>query len=121
MQIGINSPTYISDNSQQARDEFYPPYAEVMTRIGRERGWPGTNRQQFDASTTRQGALLVGSPQEVIDKILYEYELFGHARFLTQMSIGALSDKYAMRSIELLGTKVVPELKKYTATQKEII
>ena len=73
------------------------------------------SREQFDASTTKQGALLVGSPQEVTDKILYEYELFGHTRFLAQMSIGALPHKQAMRNIELLGTKVAPEVRKHTA------
>ena len=99
LQFGLNSHTYIADSSQQAADEFYPPYAEVMSRIGRERGWPGMNRQQFDAAAGSQGALLVGSPQQVIDKILYEYELFGHTRFLAQMSIGALPHHQAMRSI----------------------
>lgn len=112
LQFGINSHSYIADTTQQARDEFYPPYADVMSRIGKERGWPGINRGQFDASTSSQGALLVGSPQEVIDKILYEHELFGHTRFLAQMSIGALPHKQAMRSIELLGTKVAPEVKR---------
>ncbi|MGH2648177.1 MAG: LLM class flavin-dependent oxidoreductase, partial [Ginsengibacter sp.] len=89
LQLGINSHVFIDDTSQKARDEFYPPYASVMENIGKERGWPAMNRQEFDASTTKNGALLVGSPQEVIDKILYEYELFGHTRFLAQMSIGA--------------------------------
>lgn len=117
-QLGINSHTYIADSSQQARNEIYPPYAEVMSRIGKERGWQGMNRQQFDASTEPSGALLVGSPQEVIDKILYEHELFGHTRFLAQMSIGALPHKNAMRSIELLGTKVAPQVKKYIAEKK---
>jgi probable LLM family oxidoreductase len=113
LQLGINSHTYIADDSQQARDEFYPTYAEVMTRIGRERGWPGTNRAQFDASTGTNGALLVGSPQQVIDKILFEHELFGHTRFLAQMTIGALPHAQAMRSIELLGTKVAPAVRKH--------
>lgn len=121
LQFGLNSHTYIADNSQQAADEFFPPYAEVMSRIGRERGWPGMNRQQFDASTGSQGALLVGSPQQVVDKILYEHELFGHTRFLAQMSIGALPHQQAMRSIELLGTKVAPEVKKYTAAKEAAI
>jgi probable LLM family oxidoreductase len=121
LQFCVNSHTYIADTSQQAHDEFYPPYADVMTRIGRERGWSGMNREQFNASTTKQGALLVGSPQQVIDKILYEHELFGHTRFLAQMSIGALPHKQAMRSIELLGTKVAPEVKKHTAAKKETL
>src|SRR5687768_1028879 len=82
LQLCINSHTYIAEDAKQARDEFFPPYAEVMTRIGRERGWPGLSRGGFDASTGPKGALLVGSPQQVVDKILYEYELFGHTRFL---------------------------------------
>ena len=114
MQLSINSHTYIANDAQQARGEFYPPYAEVMNRIGKERGWPPSSRQQFDASTGAQGALLVGSPQQVIDKILYEHELFGHTRFLAQMSIGAMPHDKILRSIELLGTRVAPEVKKYT-------
>lgn len=113
LQLGINSHTYIADTSQQAADEMYPPYAEVMTRIGKERGWPPTNRQQFNQSINPQGALLVGSPQQVIDKILYEYELFGHTRFLAQMSIGAIPHDKVLRAIELLGTKVAPEVRKH--------
>lgn len=114
LQFGINSHTYIAEDSKQAANEFYPTYADVMSRIGRERGWPGMSRQQFDASTAKEGALLVGSPQQVVDKILYEYELFGHTRFLAQMTIGALPHNLAMKSIELLGTKVAPEVRKHT-------
>jgi probable LLM family oxidoreductase len=118
LQLCINSHTFIAEDSQQAHDEFYPPYAEVMSRIGRERGWPDMNRQGFDASTSLHGALLVGSPQQVVDKILYEHDLFGHTRFLAQMSIGALPHKQAMKSIELLGTRVAPEVKKHTSTKR---
>jgi alkanesulfonate monooxygenase SsuD/methylene tetrahydromethanopterin reductase-like flavin-dependent oxidoreductase (luciferase family) len=115
IQLGINSHAFIGDTSQGARDAFFPPYAEVMSRIGRERGWPRTTRSDFDASTRREGALLVGSPQEVVDKILYEHALFGHTRFLAQMSLGAMPHKAVLRAIELLGTKVAPEIRKYTA------
>lgn len=113
VQLSINSHTYIAETSQKARDEFYPPYAEAMSRIGRERGWPPLSRQQFDASTEAGGALLVGSPQEVVDKILYEYELFGHTRFLAQMSIGAMPHHLNLKSIELLATGVAPEVRKH--------
>jgi probable LLM family oxidoreductase len=115
LQLGINSHTYIAEDSQTARDEFYPPYSEVMNRIGRERGWPPGTRKDFDSSTDVKGALLVGSPQQVIDKILYEYELFGHTRFLAQMSLGAMRHDKVLHSMELLGTKVAPEVKKHTA------
>ena len=118
LQLGINSHTYIADTSQAAADEFYPSYAAVMTQIGKERGWPPTNRQHFDASIGPQGALLVGSPQQVIDKILYEHELFGHTRFLAQMSLGAMPHNKILHAIELLGTKVAPAVKKYTAQKQ---
>ena len=114
MQLSINSHCYIADDSKQARDEFYPPYAEVMNRIGKERGWQPGSRQQFEASAEPHGALLVGSPQEVVDKILYEHQLFGHTRFLAQMSLGAMPHHKILRAIELLGTKVAPQVKKYT-------
>lgn len=115
LQLGINSHTYIADNSQQAADEFYPSYSDVMTRIGIERGWPPTSRYQFNDSIGPQGALLVGSPQQVIDKILYEHELFGHTRFLAQMSLGAMPHDKILHAIELLGTKVAPAIKQYTS------
>ncbi|HKZ67151.1 MAG TPA: LLM class flavin-dependent oxidoreductase, partial [Chitinophagaceae bacterium] len=114
LQLGINSHVYIADTSQQAADEFYPSYADVMTKIGRERGWGPMNRQQYEMMRTKDGALLVGSPQEVIDKILYTHELFKNTRFLAQMSVGSMPHKQLMRSIELLGTKVAPEVRKQT-------
>ena len=117
MQLSINSHTYIADDAKQAADEFYPPYAEVMNRIGRERGWPPSSRQQFDASTGATGALLVGSPQQVIDKILYEHELFDHTRFLAQMSMGPMPHKLILHAIELLGDKVAPEIRKAIGRQ----
>ncbi len=106
--ISINSHGYIADSSQQAADEAFPPFAEMMTRIGRERGWPPTTRAHFEAERAARGALLVGSPQQVIDKILFEHELFGHQRFLLQMSVGPMPHARIMRSIELLGTVVAP-------------
>jgi len=83
-----------------------------MTKIGKERGWPPSNRQQYEASRSSKGALMVGSPQQVIDKILYEYELFKNTRFLAQMSVGTLPHDMMMRSIELFGTAVAPAVRK---------
>jgi probable LLM family oxidoreductase len=114
LKVSINSHTYVADTSQQAADEFYPPYAEVMTRIGHERGWPPTNRRQFDASLTPRGALLVGSPQQVVDKILFEHELFKHDRFMAQMALGAMPHEKIMKAIELFGTHVAPVVRKAT-------
>lgn len=111
-QVGINSHVYVADTSQQARDEFFPSYAAMMTRIGKERGWPPMTRQQFDAMCSPRGSLVVGSPEEVAEKILFEYELFGNTRFLAQMSVGHMPHKKILRAIELFGTKVAPEVKK---------
>ena len=113
MQVSINSHAYIAETSSAAREEFFPTYAEVMGRIGKERGWSGMSRQDFEASTGPTGALLVGSAQEVIDKILYEYELFGHTRFLAQMSLGAMEHKHNMKAIELLGKVIAPQVRKH--------
>jgi probable LLM family oxidoreductase len=112
LQVGINNHVYIGEDSQKAADEFYPYYASMMTRIGRERGWPPLTRQQFEYSRSPKAALMVGSVQEVIDKILYEHELFGNTRFLAQASVGNVPHKMVMKSIELFGTKVAPVVKK---------
>ena len=112
LKVSINSHTYVAASSQQAADEFYPSYAEVMTRIGQERGWPPTNRRQFDASLTPRGALLVGSPQQVVDKVLFEHELFKHDRFMAQIALGAMPHDKVMKAIELFGTQVAPAIRK---------
>lgn len=116
IQLAINSHGYIQDDSQRAADEFYGPYAFVMSKIGKERGWPPMNREYYDMMRSPEGSLLVGSPQQVIDKILYEHELFGNTRFLLHISVGTLPHAKVMRAIELLGTAVAPGVRK--ATQK---
>ena len=111
LQLSINSHGLIADNSQDAADVAWPAYADTMGRIGRERGWPPPTRRQFDAERSPRGAMLLGSPQEVIDKILFEHELFGMTRFLIQFSVGTLPHSVVMRSIELYGTKVAPAVR----------
>jgi len=110
--LGINTHVYVAQSSQQASDEYYPSYAAMMTRIGRERGWPPLTREQFEMSRSPKGYLMVGSVQEVIDKMLMEYELFHHTRFLAQMSVGTVPHKNILKSIELFGTQVVPAVRK---------
>jgi probable LLM family oxidoreductase len=114
--VSINSHAFVADDSKQAADEFFPSYAYVMTRIGRERGWPPTTREQFEMLRSPRGSLLVGSPQEVIDKMLFEYRIFGYQRFLAQMSVGTMPHAKVMRSIELFGTKVAPVVRRETAS-----
>ncbi len=87
----------------------------MMGRIGRERGWPPLSRSQFDAGLDLRGHLVAGSPQQVIDKILFQQELFHHDRFLMQISVGPLPHKDVLRAIELLGTKVAPVVRREMA------
>jgi probable LLM family oxidoreductase len=110
--LSINSHGFVADSSQGAADVAYPAFAQMMDRIGRERGWPPMQRQDFDASLTRRGANFVGSPQQVVEKILFQHELFGHDRFLVQFSVGTLPHAKLMRSIELFGTEVAPAVRK---------
>jgi probable LLM family oxidoreductase len=114
LQLSVHSHGYIADDSQQAAAEFFPSYHYVMTKIGMERGWPPMSRQQFEAMRSAKGSLLVGSPQEVTEKILYERELFGLTRFLLHISVGTMPHDKVMHAIELLGTKVAPEVRKHS-------
>jgi probable LLM family oxidoreductase len=109
--VSINSHTYVAETSQRAAAEFFPGYAGMMTRIGRERGWPAMTREQFDALRAPEGALVVGSPHEVVEKILQQHEIFGHDRFLAQMSVGTMAHRDVMRALELLGTEVAPAVR----------
>ncbi|HVX52520.1 MAG TPA: LLM class flavin-dependent oxidoreductase [Chitinophagaceae bacterium] len=110
--LAVHSHGYVADDSQQAADEFYPSYAHVMTKLGRESGWPPMSRAQFENARGPYGALLTGSPQQVIDKILYEHELFNLSRFLIHISVGTMPHDKVMRSIELFATRVAPEVRK---------
>jgi probable LLM family oxidoreductase len=109
--VGINSHTYVAGTSQQAGDEYLPTYAAMMNRIGRERGWSPMGRGQFEMGRSPHGALLVGSPEEVAEKILFEHELFGHQRFMAQISVGTMPHEKVMRAIELFGTEVAPTVR----------
>lgn len=117
--VSINSHGYIADTSEQAANEAWPPYLDVMGRIGRERGWQPPTRARFDAERSQAGALLVGDPQSVIDKILWEHELFAHQRFLMQMSVGTMPHEKIMHSIELLGTVVAPAVRRALKERKD--
>ncbi|MEX0930039.1 MAG: LLM class flavin-dependent oxidoreductase [Balneolales bacterium] len=112
--LGINSHGYIADTTDQAIEDAYPAFAVTMNRIGRERGWPPLTRAQFEASRTLQGANFVGTPEEITEKILYQHNIFGHDRFLLQFSVGTMSHDKIMRSIELLGTRVAPAVRRQT-------
>jgi probable LLM family oxidoreductase len=113
--VSINSHGYIAETREQAAEDAYPQYELMMNRIGRERGWRPLTRQDFNAAMTLRGANFVGSPQDVIDKILFQYEIFQHDRFLLQITVGAMPHDKVMRSIELFATEVAPAVREEVA------
>ncbi len=115
IQLGVNNHFYVGEDSEIAANEFYPYYATMMDRVGKERGWQPLTKPQFDYLRAPSGALMVGSVQQVVDKILYEHEIFGNTRFLAQASVGFVPHDKVLKSIELFGTKVVPQIRKALA------
>jgi probable LLM family oxidoreductase len=116
--LSINSHGFVAETSQAAADTAFPGVQEMMNRIGRERGWAPMQRPDFDASRTLHGASFVGSPQEVVEKILFQHEIFKHDRFLIQFSVGSVPHDKLLRSIELFGTEVAPAVRKAIPSQE---
>jgi probable LLM family oxidoreductase len=112
LQVGLHSLGYVSNTTEEAVEEFYPGYAATFTKIGKERGWPAVTRAHFDAVAGPRGALLVGGPEEVAEKINRHSEaLGGISRVTFQMDNAALPHAKLMQAIELLGSRVKPLLR----------
>lgn len=113
LKVGLHQMGFVGDTTEQAAEDYYPGHARMFTHIGKERGWPPTTRAQFDATRGPTGAYLIGDPELVAEKILRENEtLGGLARITFQMTNVAMPHKQMLKSIELLGTKVVPMVRK---------
>ena len=113
LKVGIHSLGYVADTSQKAVDEFFPGYAEMFTKIGRERGWPPVTMSHFKSQIGPTGALVVGNVEEVAEKILRHSEALGEiSRFSFQLDVAGLSHKQLLHAIELIGTKVSPLVNK---------
>jgi alkanesulfonate monooxygenase SsuD/methylene tetrahydromethanopterin reductase-like flavin-dependent oxidoreductase (luciferase family) len=109
LKVGIHSLGYVSETTEKAVEDYYPGYAEVFTRIGRERGWPPVTREKFDAQNGPEGAFLIGNPEEVAAKMQRHSEaLGGISRFTFQMVSSGLQHEKLLHSIELIGTEVAP-------------
>jgi probable LLM family oxidoreductase len=115
--LSINSHGYIADTSQRALNESFPAVSAQMNRVGRERGWPPMTRADYDGAATLRGANFVGSPQQVVEKILFQHEIFGHDRCLLQFSVGTMPHDKIMHSIELYGTEVAPAVRRELAAR----
>jgi probable LLM family oxidoreductase len=112
LKVGIHSIGYVAETTQQAADDFFPGYARSFTRIGSERGWRPVTRAGYDAQRGPNGALLIGDPDEIVEKIIRHSEaLGGISRITFQMNPGSLSQEKLMRSIELIGRRVAPALR----------
>jgi alkanesulfonate monooxygenase SsuD/methylene tetrahydromethanopterin reductase-like flavin-dependent oxidoreductase (luciferase family) len=115
LKVGVHALGYVAETTQQAVDDFFPGYAKTFTRIGKERGWPPVTRAHFDAVRGAHGALLVGNPDEVAEKILRHSEaLGGISRITFQMDVVDMPQSKLLRSIELLGSRVAPALREKT-------
>jgi probable LLM family oxidoreductase len=111
LQVGVHMHSFFGENSKQVSEEYYTLYAAQMNRIGRERGWPSYQSQQFEHGRGPQGHLLIGDANEAIDKILKMEELFGLTRFSAHMDVGGPSHLSLMKSIELFGTRIAPKVR----------
>jgi probable LLM family oxidoreductase len=111
LKVGVHSLGYVAENTQEAVDDFYPGYAHTMTEIGKERGWPKMTRASFDSQQGPQGALLVGDPDEVVEKIVrHSKALGGISRITFMMNPASLPHAKLMRATELIATRVAPIL-----------
>jgi probable LLM family oxidoreductase len=117
--VAINTHAFVGATSQQADAAFAAPYLAMMNRIGRERGWPPSGRAEYEALRSPRGAVAAGSPEQVAEKILFEHELFGHQRYVGQMSVGAVDHADVLRSMELFGTEVAPLVRAEVARRED--
>lgn len=113
--LSVNSHGFLADTTEEAVEISYGAFATMMDRIGRERGWPPMTPQSFAAARSLRGANFVGSPEDVVEKILFQHEIFGHQRFLIQLSVGSIPHDRLMHAIELFGTEVAPRVREEIA------
>jgi len=113
LKVGLHSPGYVAATTQEAADDFFPGFARAVTEVGKERGWPALTRADFDAQRGPQGALIIGDPEEVVEKIVrHSKALGGISRVTFQMNAASLPHAKIVRAIELLGKRVAPALRK---------
>jgi alkanesulfonate monooxygenase SsuD/methylene tetrahydromethanopterin reductase-like flavin-dependent oxidoreductase (luciferase family) len=118
--LAINTHAFVGETSGAADSAFAASYLAMMNRIGRERGWPPSGREEYEVLRSPRGAVAAGSPEQVAEKVLFEHELFGNTRYIGQMSVGAVAHADVMRSIELFGTKVAPVVREEVARRQPV-
>jgi probable LLM family oxidoreductase len=122
LKVGVHSLGYVAESTQEAVNDFFPGYAHTMTEIGKERGWPKMTRASFDAQRGRQGALLVGDPDEVVEKIIrHSKALGGVSRITFMMNPASLPHAKLMQATKLIGTRVAPALREADENYLEVV
>ena len=116
--MAINTHAFVAPSRAEADSAFAHSYLTMMNRIGRERGWVPAGQEQYEALTAPDGAVAVGSPEQVAEKILMEHQLFANQRYVGQISVGAVAHADVMRAIELFGTEVAPLVKEEIARRE---
>src|SRR6266511_2911503 len=121
LKVGVHSLGYVAESTQEAVDDFFPGYARTMTEIGRERGWPKMTRASFDAQRDERGALLVGDPDEVVEKLIrHSNTLGGISRITFMMNPASLPHEKLMRATKLIGTRIAPALREVGENYMEV-
>jgi len=112
LKVGMHSPGFVAATSKAAADEYFPGFAKAVSDIGKERGWRPMTRRDFDAQLGPEGALLIGDPEEVAEKLIRHSEaLGGVSRVTFQMNAASLSHEQLLEAIELIGTRVGPAVR----------
>jgi probable LLM family oxidoreductase len=111
-QVGVHMHAFFGEDGKKTADDYYPIYSSQMNRIGRSRGWPPYTPQQWETGRGPAGHLIIGDANEAVDKILKMQELFGLTRFSAHMDVGGPPHDAMMKSIEIFGTKIAPEVRK---------
>jgi len=109
--VGVHMHAFFGEDGKKTAADYYPIYSAQMNRVGRSRGWPPYQPQQYETGRSRSGHLIIGDANEAIDKILYMHELFALTRFSAHMDVGGPSHASMMKSIELFGTKIAPKVR----------
>jgi probable LLM family oxidoreductase len=117
--LSINSHGFIADDAQEAADAYYPTALVMRNQLGRERGWGTTTRAELETARALRGSDFVGNPEQIIEKILFQHEIFRHQRLLLYLGYNTIEHKKMMRAIELYGTKVAPVVRAEIARRGE--
>ena len=122
LKVGVHSLGYVAESTHEAVDDFYPGYARTMNEIGKERGWPKITRESFDTQRDSKGSLLVGDPDEVVEKIIRHSKVLGGiSRITFMMNPASLPHEKLMQATKLIGTRIAPALREVEEQQVKVL